>query len=199
MRKRKLSTSDKPRNRTRMDRFHCHGQLLLRIDHDDMSRVELQYSHEGDHTHYTKMGIEPFAIKHIHENKRKSPSELYAQIKAEYVKRNIPADFTQPQVYNEWKEANQGVWQLDPDELVSAGLVLDSHREEDIERLQFPPLPPFRAYRITGSRLHECCKQGTAWYTSWEWTQPVSYLVRSMIPSLTYSDTQGKPINWVSR
>ncbi|KAJ9106406.1 hypothetical protein QFC21_001552 [Naganishia friedmannii] len=172
--KSRIDEEQRKRKRNFMPRWDCHGQITIRIDRRDMSRVFLKYVHSQDHTTYTDIVLPKDAVDYISANTDRTPSEIHAELRRKYAAADKPVHFTQKQVHARWTRENERVWKLDPDELTSASLVMQRHRESDrIDLITLPTITGVQAFAFAvrdvleqrGPFIHEVGMDST-WKTN---------------------------------
>ncbi|KAJ9111276.1 hypothetical protein QFC22_006576 [Naganishia vaughanmartiniae] len=167
----KRRKEDPLRARTPMDRFPCMGSMVIIIDSADLSRFTIRYKHTEEHEHFTDISIPQDAKDHIKAKKDKTPSELYADLKQQYLGRSM--FFTQKQVYARWCLENEMVWKLRPEQLVSAGMILERMAGRGIERVPLVQEAGVEAFAFVmkdvlterGTMIHEIGMDST-WKTN---------------------------------
>jgi len=120
-----------------MDKFPCHGKLLIHGKPNPWKKewyiTSITFNHDVCHVQYLDVGMPPAALKYIKSQRNATPGLIASQLAAQY------PHITQAQVYSAWSRQSEAFWKKDEDPLVSAQMLLREAKDEaDFWELEVP-------------------------------------------------------------
>ncbi|KAF9516176.1 hypothetical protein BS47DRAFT_1292824 [Hydnum rufescens UP504] len=127
-----------------MDCFKCNGTLKLTLC-DSNQIVHVTFSHDLHHIPYCVISL-PNNIKELIRRRMNSmPKEVCGYILCliwkEITQLEHEAEFMQAQVYAEWVQINESVWQCDKDQVKSARILLQEANGVEVEEINIHDEP----------------------------------------------------------